>query len=379
VNNYKFNNNYNIYGIIEITKRHFFDFVYIIITFFSFLLYIICLLCQCPHENMLSLFWDNYYLDHVGLDFMFDEILESTDGDIMLEEILPSEFHPNTVWMKQEGDWGIGMLFDESDSSNASMEQGEDLGISRLVGNIILVSPVKIYSDSEAVKKEILQDNKGKPGIYRWINKINGNSYVGSAVNLSKRLTSYYSVKELAKNTRPIQDALLKHGHKNFSLEILEYCDKTSLIKREQYYLDLLIPEYNILKYAYSVLGYKHTQETIEKLKEKIVSPEHKMIISSIHKGKLVSEDTRKKLAAATSEYRKTNPLSAEALANLKAKGILRQGVAISVLNTNTNETKEFSNQTEAGEFLGISRQAVYNAVKRGSIVKDVYLLKKII
>jgi len=59
------------------------------------------------------------------------------------------------------------MLFDESDSSNASMEQGEDLGISRLVGNIILVSPVKIYSDSEAVKKEILQDNKGKPGIYR--------------------------------------------------------------------------------------------------------------------------------------------------------------------------------------------------------------------
>lgn len=151
-----------------------------------------------------------------------------------------------------------------------------------------IVSPIKNYSNAEEMKTEALKDNKGKSGIYRWINKINGNTYVGSAVNLKKRLGNYYNMKELTRNPRPITDALLKYGHKNFILEILEYCDSTNFIEREQFYLDLLIPEYNILKYAYSVLGYKHTQETIEKLKEKIISPEHKMLLSSIKINKLV-------------------------------------------------------------------------------------------
>jgi hypothetical protein len=55
-------------------------------------------------------------------------------------------------------------------------------------------------------------------------------------------------------------------------LEILEIQPKTlipsgigfkaEIIKREQYYLDLLEPEYNILKVAYSLQGYKHTEAT---------------------------------------------------------------------------------------------------------------------
>jgi hypothetical protein len=35
--------------------------------------------------------------------------------------------------------------------------------------------------------------------------------------------------------------------------EILEYCPKAKLLEREQFYLDLLVPDYNILKYAYSL------------------------------------------------------------------------------------------------------------------------------
>lgn len=45
---------------------------------------------------------------------------------------------------------------------------------------------------------------------------------------------------------------------------ILEFCPKDSLIEREQFYLDKLQPEYNILKIAYSSLGYKHTIESID-------------------------------------------------------------------------------------------------------------------
>ena len=55
---------------------------------------------------------------------------------------------------------------------------------------------------------------------------MNGKTYVGSGVNLAKRLVSYYNEAELNRNSRPIKDALLKHGHKAFTLEILEYCPK---------------------------------------------------------------------------------------------------------------------------------------------------------
>jgi hypothetical protein len=60
-----------------------------------------------------------------------------------------------------------------------------------------------------------------------------------------------------------ISKALLKYGYSNFSLEILEYCDKNILRSREQYYLDKLNPEYNILKTVGSLLGYKHSEETL--------------------------------------------------------------------------------------------------------------------
>lgn len=161
-------------------------------------------------------------------------------------------------------------------------------------------------------------------------------------------------------------------------MEILEYCPQTELLEREQFYLDLLIPEYNVLKHAYSLLGFKHSEDTIEKLRDKIISPEHKEILSSIHKGKVVSEDTKKKLALATASYSKNNPLTPEALDNIRNKTLAREGVSVSVLNTKTDEVKEFTNQTEAGEFLGVTRQAIYNAIKRNSLIKEIYVVKHI-
>ena len=69
-----------------------------------------------------------------------------------------------------------------------------------------------------------------------------------------------------------IHRALLKHGYSAFSLEILEYCEPNEVLSREQYYLDLLSPKYNILTKAGSLIGFKHSAETIEKFK--VRSPE---------------------------------------------------------------------------------------------------------
>jgi len=150
-----------------------------------------------------------------------------------------------------------------------------------------------------------LKENRDKLGIYRWVNNENQKSYVGSGVNLAKRLASYFNKNELKRNSRPIKDALLKYGYKGFTLDILEYCSKTDLLEREQFFIDKLNPEYNILKFAYSVLGYRHSPENIEKFKSKIISSEHKEILSLTHKNKLVSEETKNKLAIATAKYKK--------------------------------------------------------------------------
>ena len=64
-----------------------------------------------------------------------------------------------------------------------------------------------------------------------------------------------------------IYQGLLNNGYSNFSLEILEYCDPDKAIIREQYYINLLNPKYNILKIAGSLFGFKHSEETIAKFK----------------------------------------------------------------------------------------------------------------
>jgi group I intron endonuclease len=101
-----------------------------------------------------------------------------------------------------------------------------------------------------------------------WTNIQNGKRYVGSSVDLSRRFSSYFSIKWLTSAVNSvINKALLKSGYSGFKLEILEYCDPKDVIEREQYYIDLLKPEYNVLKVAGSLYGHKHTKETINKIK----------------------------------------------------------------------------------------------------------------
>lgn len=50
----------------------------------------------------------------------------------------------------------------------------------------------------------------------------------------------------------------------------MEYCNSNQTIIREQYYLDLLYPEYNILPIASSSLGKLHTEETKIKISDSL-------------------------------------------------------------------------------------------------------------
>ena len=130
--------------------------------------------------------------------------------------------------------------------------------------------PVLSYINADTQKESIINDNKSKIGIYCWTNIESGKRYVGSSVDLYRRFMQYYNIKYITRASKSslICRALLKYGYSKFKLDILEYCELSVLIEREQYYIDTLKPEYNILNVAGSLFGYKHTIESLEKMSE---------------------------------------------------------------------------------------------------------------
>src|SRR5437588_9124141 len=115
--------------------------------------------------------------------------------------------------------------------------------------SLVPIVPMKTYSNSEADKDTILSDNKNKSGIYMWQNTINGKRYIGSSENLNRRLSEYFNNNYLIReNSMQICRAMLKYVYSNFSLIILEYCDKEKGIEKEKYYINLFESEYNVIK-----------------------------------------------------------------------------------------------------------------------------------
>ena len=144
------------------------------------------------------------------------------------------------------------------------------------------VNAENYYDDVYSMKQQILRENKNKSGIYKFTNKLSGSFYIGSSSNLRTRLYSYFQLSNLIRSSSSsiISRALIKYGYSNFSLEILEYCDVSILLEREQYYIDHLKPNYNIAKIAGSTLGIPRTEEFKENLRQ-------------IRKGKVHTEETK--------------------------------------------------------------------------------------
>lgn len=154
---------------------------------------------------------------------------------------------------------------------------------------------------------------------------------------------TYYSLRSLAKSNRPIDRALLKHGFSNFTLEILEYCDKNNVLEREQYYMDILKPKYNIVEKAGSTLGYKHTPESLVKMRDFVLSNE-----------------VRDRKAFST------------------ANATAARRIPILVENMETKVKQEYSSLTEAGFALGVSKTLISQGLLNNRLIKKIYRVTKI-
>lgn len=203
----------------------------------------------------------------------------------------------------------------------------------------ISIIPLIRYTNADIDKHKIYEENKRKSGIYKWINLITNKSYVGSSKDLACRFSKYYSIKYI-KNTLEngssiIYSALLKYGYSKFSLDILEYCEPNILIEREQYYMDILKPEYNILKIAGSRLGNKPSEKT------------KKLISNSLKKYHLnnLNSNRKKKL------------------------------LSIKVTNIVINTIKYFPTNLAAAKHLGISERTLGRYKSKGKILLKKYLI----
>ena len=171
-----------------------------------------------------------------------------------------------------------------------------------------------IHLQNSDVQHKIKNLCRGKSGVYKITNLINKKIYVASAI--SKKSTQnrlYIRFRNHFFNTHkpfPVTRAVQKYGVQHFSWEILEFTKISSTRERETYYIQTLLPDYNILQQADSSIGYEHTKETLLKMKTGY-SERRRLRIGNFNKNKQLDFETRQKMSQAalntTLEQKKTH------------------------------------------------------------------------
>ena len=137
----------------------------------------------------------------------------------------------------------------------------------------------------------------------------------------------------------------------------MEYCNKEDLIKREQYYLELLNPEYNICTTAGSTLGKLHSEETKAKIAEaaigRIHSEETKAKIAEAGIGRRHSEETKQKMSVYNSGQFKKGVFKA------KPEGSGTPSQPIEVTDLQTSKKTTYDSMGEAARALDIPCSAI--------------------
>lgn len=200
-------------------------------------------------------------------------------------------------------------------------------------------------------------------GVYVIVNNSNGKRYVGSTASkggFNRRFIVHLS--DLNKNkhhSQYLQRSWNKYGSKCFSFIIIEECDSDLAINVEQYWINLLRPEYNSVMVAHSNLGYKKTPEQLRRQSEAF-------------KGRVPWNKGRK----TGSYYKKDSFIKRKNTLEKNGNHSGRPPIKIKLIDTKTGDVFVFNSASEAGSFCGIKNVATY--VKKGYLIKSRYKALKI-
>ena len=112
---------------------------------------------------------------------------------------------------------------------------------------------------------------RGKPGIYKIENLVNGKVYIGSSgCCIRGRVSQHRSqLRGNRHSNKHLQASFSKRGEENFDFDVVEIVDDIDhLLEREQYWLDKYWETgcYNMTRDAARQSGFKHTKEAKEKM-----------------------------------------------------------------------------------------------------------------
>jgi group I intron endonuclease len=76
-------------------------------------------------------------------------------------------------------------------------------------------------------------------GIYQIKNTINEKVYIGSSIDIQKRLYKHlWLLRKNRHDNEHLQNSYNEYGEKNFEFSILEYCNVDDLVSRENFYIE---------------------------------------------------------------------------------------------------------------------------------------------
>lgn len=154
----------------------------------------------------------------------------------------------------------------------------------------ILLYAKRIYFAPHTDKFLISLENLHSSGVYTLICMETNRVYIGSSVKLGARFLDYMQPKYLgSRPNSPLIKAIIKYGYINFCFAVLETCKPWEVLEREQYWLDLIRPEYNLSPTAGSTLGISLSEEAKAKIgaarKGQTLSLETRLLMSETRRG----------------------------------------------------------------------------------------------
>lgn len=221
-------------------------------------------------------------------------------------------------------------------------------------------------------RENIIELVKNKSGVYIIINKITGNKYIGSAITNKLHVRFANHCIHTNNGSKLVKQAIKKYGLNNFIFCIIEYYpekitkyNNIELLKLEQTYLNLLEPEYNILTEAGNSFGYKHSEETLAKMKS-LYTEERKEILRKFQENRKGQWSLNSKNKISQSNINRLSHLILKTENQLKKRS--DKFSKIIYLKLNNIIICEFKNINKMCNYICCSERTIKRAINSGYI-----------
>jgi len=134
----------------------------------------------------------------------------------------------------------------------------------------------------------------------------------------------------------------------NFSLVILEHTNLDNLLECEQKWIDLLNPEYNLNPIAGNSLGYQHSVESIEKMRNSALGRKHSEEVR-----KSMSESRKGENNAIYGKIHTSSSLDLIRKAALNRTNPPVPGIEVEIIDLDTNEVTVYDSIRKAANSIG--------------------------